>query len=144
MKKYLLTLAVIAVFVFYLMLNNKNLAVVSQNPDVTPVTAGTSTPAGTPGSKGTYKDGTYTGNPSDALYGTIQVAAVISGGKLTDVQVLQYPQGGGHTDQTSAMSLPILRQEAITAQSANVNVVSGATQTSQGFQQSLASALAQA
>jgi uncharacterized protein with FMN-binding domain len=93
---------------------------------------------------GLYKDGTYTGTAADAFYGTIQVEAVVSGGQLTDVTFLQYPNAPGHTSDVSNTALPQLKQEAITAQSANVNVVSGATQDSQAFQQSLASALAQA
>jgi uncharacterized protein with FMN-binding domain len=96
------------------------------------------------GSTGLYKDGSYTGSAADAFYGTIQVKAVVSGGKITDVQFLQYPNAAGHTSEVSAMALPQLKQEAIAAQSANVNIVSGATQDTEAFQQSLASALTQA
>ncbi len=96
------------------------------------------------GSNGLYKDGSYTGTAADAFYGTIQVKAVVSGGQLTDVQFLQYPNTPGHSSEVSNFALPQLKQEAIAAQSANVNIVSGATQDSQAFQQSLASALAQA
>ena len=73
-----------------------------------------------------------------------EVSAVVSGGKLVDVTFLQYPDAGGHTTEVSNFALPQLRQEAIVAQSANVNIVSGATQDSQAFQQSLAAALSQA
>lgn len=108
-------------------------------------TSGTGSATTTTGSgaqAGMYKDGSYTGTAADAFYGTIQVKAIISGGALTDVQFLQEPDAPGHTSQVSATALPELKQEAITAQSANVNVVSGATQDSQAFQQSLAAALA--
>jgi len=91
-----------------------------------------------------YKDGTYTGLAIDVQYGIVQVKANISGGKITDVQFVQIPSGAGHTNEVSSTAGPILKQEAITAQSANVNAVSGATQTSQGFIQSLQSALDQA
>jgi uncharacterized protein with FMN-binding domain len=100
-------------------------------------------PVATPAS-GAYKDGSYSGSVADAFYGKLQVAAVVSGGKLTDVQFLQYPSDNGHSAQVSNTSLPILKQEAIQSQSANVNIVSGATDTSQAFQQSLAVALAAA
>jgi uncharacterized protein with FMN-binding domain len=93
---------------------------------------------------GNYKNGTYTGSLADAVYGKIQVAVTISGGMITDVTWPTYPNDPGHTTQISDSALPTLKQEAITAQSANVNIVSGATQTSEGFQQSLAVALAQA
>lgn len=103
------------------------------------------TPGATPTSSGSYKDGTYTGAVGSAsAYGDIQVKVIISGGKITDIQYLQFPSVGGHTQEVSAMAEPILKQEAIAAQSANVNVVSGATQDTQGFIQSLQSALDQA
>jgi uncharacterized protein with FMN-binding domain len=60
------------------------------------------------------------------------------------VNVLQYPDAPGHSSQVSETSLPILKQEVIAAQSANVDTVSGATQTSEAFNQSLSSALSQA
>ncbi|HVN26612.1 MAG TPA: FMN-binding protein [Candidatus Paceibacterota bacterium] len=108
-------------------------------------TGGTGSGSGSgSGTTSLYKNGTYTGTAADAFYGTIQVSAVISGGKLTDVKFLQYPNDPGHTAEVSREALPQLKQEAITAQSATVDIVSGATQDSQAFQQSLASALAQA
>src|SRR5581483_3000355 len=93
---------------------------------------------------GTYKDGQYTGNVANAVYGPIQVKVIVSQGKITDIQMLQYPNSPGHTTEVSSQSLPILKTEAIQAQSANVQIVSGATQTSEGFIQSLTSALAKA
>jgi len=104
-------------------------------------TGGTGT--GTPPS-GPYKDGTYTGPVTDAIYGQIQVVATIQGGKLTRVGVPVFPNAGGHTTEVTQFSIPQLKQEAIAAQSANVDIVSGATQTSQAFEESLAAALAQA
>jgi len=81
---------------------------------------------------------------ADAYYGNVQVRATISGGKITGVTFLQYP----HTHSTSVyinqQAMPYLQQEAIKAQGANVDIVSGATYTSQAFIQSLGSALAQA
>jgi uncharacterized protein with FMN-binding domain len=110
----------------------------------TATSAATATNTTTPASSGQYKDGTYTGQVASAFYGNLQVAAVIQNGAIADVQFLQYPQDNGHSRQVSAKAIPILKQEAIAAQSAQVNIVSGATATSQAFQQSLADALAQA
>lgn len=104
----------------------------------------TTTPASKPVSKGQYADGTYTGSAEDAYYGLVQVEAIIQGGKLTDVQFLQYPNDRRTSQMINAQATMALKQEAIQAQSANVDVVSGATDTSAAFQQSLASALAQA
>jgi uncharacterized protein with FMN-binding domain len=109
-----------------------------------PTTSNTNATAAAAVSTGQYKNGTYTGPVADAFYGSLQVAAVVQGGQLTDVQFLQSPQDGGHTKKITETALPILKQEAISAQSAQVSVVSGATQTSEAFQQSLAGALAQA
>lgn len=91
-----------------------------------------------------FKDGTYTGNSQDAFYGNIQVKAVISGGKITDVQFLQYPNNAARSLAINTLAMPNLKQEAIQAQNANVDIVSGATDTSNAFIQSLTSALTQA
>lgn len=96
------------------------------------------------GMMGIYKDGSYAGQVTDAYFGNVQVKAIVQGGKLTDVQVLQYPNDRGTSREINGAAMPQLVQEAIQAQSANVNIVSGATQSSEAFQQSLASALAQA
>ena len=110
----------------------------------TPTPTPTPAPTPTPTPVGMYKDGTYTGAAVNAYYGMMQVAAVIKGGKLVDVQMLQYPKDRGETARISSTALPILRQEAITSQSAKVSAISGATQTVDGFVETLKSALAQA
>ena len=93
---------------------------------------------------GPWKDGTYTGQANDNQYGTVQVAAVISGGKITGVNFLQMPSDRAHSAELSSYSQPQLLQETITAQNAQVNGVSGATLTSDSYMQSLQSALNQA
>lgn len=104
----------------------------------------TSGSGGTSSSSQSYKDGTYTGSVADAFYGNIQVQAVIKGGKITDVKFLQYPNDRPNSVAINQQAMPYLRQEAIQAQSANVDGVSGATDTSQAFVQSLSAALQQA
>lgn len=94
--------------------------------------------------RGAYKDGTYTGSVEDAFYGNYQVQAVISGGKLTDVIFLQYPSDNGTSLRINTESMPILKSEAIAAQSAQVDIVSGASDSSPAFSRSLANALSQA
>jgi uncharacterized protein with FMN-binding domain len=100
--------------------------------------------ATTSSSTSTYKDGQYTGTTADAYYGNIQVQATISGGKLTDVQFLQYPNDRQNSVEINSQAMPYLKQEAIQAQSAHVNTISGATDTSLAFVQSLSSALTSA
>jgi len=94
--------------------------------------------------KGLYADGQYVGSVADAYYGNVQVQVSVSGGRISNVAFLQYPNDRGHSVKLNQYAMPILSSEAIAAQSANVDAVSGASDTSQAFQQSLASALAKA
>lgn len=114
----------------------------NSNPNVTPIIPSVLTP--TPLQTGQYKNGTYTGSVADAFYGNIQVQVVITGGQITDVIFLQYPNDNNTSRNINSQAMPLLKQEAIAAQSANVSGVSGASATSPAFQQSLASALSQA
>jgi len=107
-------------------------------------TTGTTQTTQKKATSGQYTDGTYTGSSVNVYYGNVQVAAVISGGKLTDVKILQYPNDRHESIQRSNYALPQLTQEAITAQSAQVSSISGASATSQGFVESLSSALSKA
>lgn len=93
---------------------------------------------------GAYRDGAYTGYGADAYYGTIQVRAIIKDGKIADVQFLDYPRDRNQSIRINSQAMPWLTSEAIQAQSANVDTISGATDTSAAFKESLASALAQA
>lgn len=102
----------------------------------------TATPAA--GVAGQYKDGTYTGSTEDVGYGPVQVQAVVSGGKLTGVNFLQMPSDRQQSQQIASEAEPLLLQEAIQAQSSAIDTVSGATSDSEGFVQSLQSALDQA
>jgi uncharacterized protein with FMN-binding domain len=153
MKKYILPVIVVVAFGVYVLLSSQKSMQVTTLP-VAPTETNTGTSAsanpatntgsGSGSTTGQYKDGSYTGSAASAYFGNLQVVAVISGGKIVDVQFPVYPNDNGHTQEISSTDLPILKQEAIQAQSANVDIVSGATQTSQAFQQSLASALAMA
>lgn len=106
----------------------------------TPSTAGA-----TSGSSGTsYKDGSYTGSVADALWGNIQVQVTIKNSKITNVQFLQYPNERDRSVLINQYADPQLTSEAIQAQSANVDIISGATDSSEAFMQSLSDALSQA
>jgi uncharacterized protein with FMN-binding domain len=114
----------------------------------TAASAASSSPAASPSktaAKGSgAKSGTFTGAAENTQFGNVQVQAVVSGGKLTNVIVLQVPDNGGYEDQIVQIAVPELKSEALSAQSANIDVVSGATYTSQGYAESLQSALDQA
>ncbi len=111
---------------------------------VPPTPAPAPTPAPVPKQIGMYKDGTYSGDSIDAYYGYVQVSAVIRSGKLSSINMLDYPRDRRTSQEINGQALPMLISEAISAQSANISDVSGASETSPAFKQSLASALAQA
>ncbi|MFE1833864.1 FMN-binding protein [Streptomyces sviceus] len=86
---------------------------------------------------------TVTGAVSQTQYGPVQVRITVSGGKITKAEAVQAPKGGT-SDQKTALSVPKLNQEAMAAGSADIDSVSGATYTSEGYKKSLQSALDQA
>jgi uncharacterized protein with FMN-binding domain len=93
---------------------------------------------------GQFKDGSFAGGRVDAYWGYVQVRAVIKSGKLVSVDILTYPADRSRSRQISDYALPILQREVVQAQSAKVNIVSGATLTSQAYIASLRGALVQA
>ena len=104
-----------------------------------------------PGSSGTGSSGsgssgsgtatTVAGSVASTRWGDVQVTITVTDGKITAVDVPQYPTGNGKDRQINASALPILTKETLSAQSADIDMVSGATVTSQGYLQSLQSAL---
>ncbi|MFF7555975.1 FMN-binding protein [Streptomyces olivaceus] len=84
--------------------------------------------------------GTVTGDAADTQYGPVQVRLTVSGGKVTVAEAVQAPKGG-QSDQVTADAVPKLNQAAVTAGTADIDAVSGATYTSAGYKQSLQSAL---
>ncbi|GAC1498863.1 MAG: hypothetical protein NVS1B10_01000 [Candidatus Saccharimonadales bacterium] len=95
-------------------------------------------------SKAKYKDGIYTGSVADAYYGNVQVSVTIETGNIKTVVFLQYPKSHRTSVQINQQAIPYLQQETIQAQSPNVNIISGATFTSQAYIRSLTDALKQA
>ena len=106
-----------------------------------PSTSGSSTGSGSGGAS--KKAGTFDGTPIDVGYGVVQVEVTVAGGKVTKVTELSLPSGG-RSGRISSYAAPVLEQETLSAQTAQIDLVSGATYTSEGFQQSLQSALNQA
>ncbi|TKV60771.1 FMN-binding protein [Nakamurella flava] len=87
---------------------------------------------------------TVTGSVAQTRWGPVQVQLTVESGRITQVSVLQYPDGNGKDQQINARALPVLISETVSAQSADIDMVSGATVTSQGYRTSLQSALDQA
>ncbi len=98
----------------------------------------TTTSSSTSSSNSTMKDGTYTGKSTSTEWGDVQVKITVASGKITQITVLKHPTGG-KSDEINSRSLPTYKQEALAAQSANINQVSGATETYKGFTGSLQS-----
>ena len=116
----------------------------SSSPSDNSISAQTPTPISSPEQTiagGPYKDGQYLGSVADAYYGYVRVEAVINNGYITDVKFLQYPNDRSTSRYINNIAMPRLTQEAINSQSAKVQIVSGATDTSGAFRQSLAYAL---
>ncbi len=87
---------------------------------------------------------TVTGSVAQTQWGPVQVELAVRNGSITKVSILQYPNGNGRDVEIARYSLPILIHETLSSQSANIDMVSGATYTSTGYLQSLQSALDQA
>ncbi|NNC11160.1 FMN-binding protein [Planctomonas sp. JC2975] len=90
------------------------------------------------------KDGTFTGASADTRYGPVQVAVTVSGGKITKVDVPVYPTESFRDEEINRQAVPELVSETLNAQSSNIDMVSGATFTSEGYLKSLQSALDEA
>jgi uncharacterized protein with FMN-binding domain len=163
MKKIVLwamsTLTVLVLLFGYHTSTSSTAAATADSSVVAPVQGGTSsgnTAAGTttaPTDGATSSSGTsgsssgtttVTGDAADTRWGPVQVQVTVADGTITDVSVVEYPDNNGKDEQINARALPILVQETLKAQSADIDMVSGATVTSDGYVESLQSALDQA
>lgn len=118
----------------------------SGRPTSTPTTAAAAPPKTTAAPTTTARPATtgkaaFNGDVVDTPYGPVEVQAQISNGKLIEVAVVEYPTAERKSVRINASALPQLRTEALSAQSANVDTVSGATYTSESYAQSLQSAI---
>ena len=160
-KKLAVSVLIVGTFILYALLHNSrssaapvalvpttpaNPSAASATPAATDTSAGNATaapsPTDTPSAR--YKNGTYTGGVADAQWGLVQVKAIIKNGKIADVQWVQYPSDRERSVFINSIADPQLTQEAIQAQSAQVDIVTGATDSSFAFMQSLTDALSQA
>ncbi|VVB70097.1 FMN-binding domain protein [uncultured archaeon] len=167
MKKILLSLVLIALFTGYVIFQNSNTGKIftapaytqtgksnstsdySNNNSSQSITQSTPLPSITPtetpaATLQKYKDGQFIGKAVDVYYGNVQLKVTIQQGVITAVDFLQYPSDRRTSMMINMQAMPMLSSEAIQAQSAQVDGVSGASATSQGFQVSLADALSQA
>lgn len=103
--------------------------------------SGSTDTQGSSGTSGTTAATTYTGAAVSTRYGDVQVEITVTDGKVTDARVTQVPWSDHRDQEINARAVPVLNAEAVDAQGADIDMVSGATYTSQGYIGSLQSAL---
>jgi uncharacterized protein with FMN-binding domain len=103
-------------------------------------TSSGSTGSGSAGT-GSTGDATYDGSLTQTRWGPVQVRIVVAGGRITNVTPVRVPSNNARDQQINAYAVPILGKEALAAQSAQIDTVSGATVTSDGYRGSLQSAI---
>jgi uncharacterized protein with FMN-binding domain len=117
----------------------------SPSPPATPTPdAPPATPAASPSPSPAAVSGSFTGSDFPNRFGDVVVRVVITNGHLSDVQAVQLPSDRARSAYISQVAGPMLRSEVLQAQSANIDIISGATYTSQSYAQSVESALQQA
>jgi len=126
-----------------------NSGVVATSPFVQqPASSGSSAQSGSSNSNGSSagrsSPATYTGGVADTRWGPVQVEITVQGGKITQSRAVQYPQNNDRDVMINNYALPILDQETVQKQAASIDTISGATVTSDGYLQSLQSAIDQA
>ncbi len=104
----------------------------SGSPSAAPSSSSSSSSTGTK---------TVTGEAADTRYGPVQVKVTATNGKITRVEAIDYPQTERRDQEINSFAIPELNQEALAAGNANIDIISGATYTSDGYIQSLQSAL---
>ena len=102
------------------------------------------TDSGTTDSGSSDSGTTYTGDSVDTRWGPVQVRITVVDGKITASEAIVYPDGNHEDQEINSFALPVLNQEAVAQQSADIDMVSGATVTSEGYLSSLQSAIDQA
>lgn len=161
MKKFVIGLAIVGTYGAYsigvrhvrpvlaqptLLAKSTSSSTISSNNSSKSSVTSTGSPPPLPASNGSqYKDGSYSGSVDYVYYGNVQVSVTISGGKITNANFLQYPNSHSTSVFINQQAMPYLIKEAIKTQNPNnIQIISGATFTSEGFIKSLQSALTKA
>ena len=121
----------------------------SSTPTPSASSSSSSTPSSSSSSSSSSKSSssaakTYDGEAVGTRFGNVQVQITVANGKITAAQVLQVPWNDHRDQEINSYAVPVLNSEVVQAQSANIDMVSGATFTSDGYIQSLQSAIDQA
>ncbi len=135
------TLAGIVLLFTYPTSTDQKLAAGGAHPLTPPTTPAPAGPSTAPAPSRTGGPATFDGAAVDTAYGPVQVQISVAGGKITAARVLQVPQESSRDVRINSQAVPILDQEAVQAQSAQIDSVSGASYTSDGYTRSLQSAI---
>ncbi|RYV50829.1 FMN-binding protein [Pengzhenrongella frigida] len=110
----------------------------------TSIVSGSTTASAASVDTGASTTQTYDGAAASTRFGNVQVRITVTDGVLTAAEAIDYPDSDGHDQQINSYAIPILNAEAVDAGTASIDMVSGATYTSNGYVQSLQDALDQA
>jgi uncharacterized protein with FMN-binding domain len=116
-------------------------------PDVgspAPGPSASGTPQASPAAGARYRDGQYTGTDISMRYGDVKVKVIVKSGRIVDIQTPLMPFDRARSQEISQQAGPLLHDEVLQAQSAQIDSLSGATYTSDAYAQSLQAALDQA
>jgi uncharacterized protein with FMN-binding domain len=122
-----------------LLLGFKTHAVTSAT--VSPATVTTPSHSSSSGSSTSTGEKTITGDAAGTRYGPVQVKITVTNGKVTAAQAVDYPVNDPRDQEINSYAIPQLNSEALAASSAQIDAISGATYTSEGYITSLQSAL---
>lgn len=111
------------------------------SPATSTGTGASSGATSSPSSSGSTTSGTFTGDSVQMRYGPVQVKVTVSGGKVTAVEAVDYPMTNPRDQEINSQAIPTLNSEATSAGTSSIDMVSGATYTSDAYVQSLQSAL---
>ena len=118
-------------------------ALASATPGTSSSSAATPAPSstGSTSPESTSTSGSFTGDSVDTRWGPVQVEITVANGRITDAQAVVYPSEKGRDQEINSYALPVLHDEVLQAQNAQIDAVSGATVTSDGYTASLQSAI---
>jgi uncharacterized protein with FMN-binding domain len=136
--------ALVLLFSYHTSLDSSASTPTAATAPLTPGSGSSSSSSGSSSGSSGSSTQTYTGGIADTRWGPVQVKITVADGKITAAETTQVPSDNPRDQEINSYAVPVLNQEAVQAQSSRIDAVSGATVTSDGYIQSLQSAIDQA
>jgi uncharacterized protein with FMN-binding domain len=136
-----ITMWLLATFAGLVLLFSYRTSTVGVGGGTTAAAGGTAPRAAATGGAAGAGTGSYDGSVAQTRWGPVQVRITVAGGKITDVTATTYPDNNFRDQEINSYALPVLHDEVLQAQSADIDSVSGATVTSDGYRESLQAAV---